>query len=67
MRVHELEERVGSITMNAMAYRGVWTSDTLYRAGECVTHQGTIWHCKEVTHERPPSDSWQLMVKNKHG
>ena len=65
-RVFELEERVDSVTVNAMSYRGVFRDEHApYRVGELVTHKGGLWHCWKATRDRPgTSDDWQLMSKN---
>jgi hypothetical protein len=68
-RIEKLESRVGEIRLRGMEYVGVWKeSDTPYRPAEICTDRGTLWYCREVTHDRPgTSGGWQLMVKNKNG
>jgi hypothetical protein len=67
-RIKELEEIVSGMRMRSMEYAGTWKEERApFREGQVVTHNGTIWYCKRFTLEKPPSDSWTLMVKNKHG
>lgn len=48
-----------------LQYRGVFREGTTYRAGECVTWAGSMWHADSETEEKPGEGktSWTLMVK----
>lgn len=52
-------------SLPTLQYRGVFQEGTQYRAGECVTWAGSVWHAKEATTEKPGDGetAWQLMVK----
>lgn len=48
----------------AMLYRGVW-ADGEYARGDCVTWDGSVWHCEKATETKPGNGSadWKLCVK----
>ena len=63
-----LETRVAELEARAtLDYKGVWNPQTEYRRGDCVTRDGSIWHCQrnDNTGMRPGSegDGWRLAVK----
>ncbi len=49
---------------SAVAYRGVWRPGG-YKAGDMVTHGGSMWHANRDTDESPAAGSgtWTLAVK----
>ena len=57
-RVHELEKRP------QLRHVGIWTEGKTYSTQNVVTHQGGLWLAKRKTKQRPPHDSWQLVVKS---
>ncbi|MBT2771318.1 hypothetical protein J7J47_03620 [Halomonas sp. ISL-60] len=67
-------ERTLSVTVNdqvktfeipAQIYQGVHIENEEYHKGDTVTHQGALWHCKQITTEKPgQSEHWQLAVKS---
>lgn len=63
----EIQGRVQEIVaaLPTMQYKGVFSEGTTYRAGECVTWAGSLWHANEATAERPGdgSKAWTLAVK----
>lgn len=62
-RIRELEKRI-NLQAKAIDYRGVWRDGMLTKAGDLVTHQGTLWHCDTPTESRPGTDeTWRMMVK----
>ena len=57
-RLDGLEER------GSLEYRGIFEDSTVYRKGDLVTRDGSLWIAKSPTHERPGASSdWQLCVK----
>lgn len=64
-RIEHLERRLADAESKALnCYRGVWTRDAEYRAGEFCTDRGSLWICKRPTTARPKDDdSWQLVAK----
>lgn len=54
----------------AMVYCGIWVNREYHR-GDCVTRDGSLWHCQvESTTEKPDGSSpdWKLAVKRgNHG
>ena len=62
------EERVkdiGRVTFPVELYRGVFVSGRTFDRGDCVTWDGSEWHCNETTSEKPGTGSkaWTLKVK----
>ena len=62
-RVAELEARP-----KALEYKGVWSPETTYQAGDVTTHQGSMWVAKIVSTgcrpgEATSADFWVLSVK----
>lgn len=57
-----------AITFPVMLYRGVHIPGRLYERGDCVTTQGSIFHCHADTTSSPGSVSgaaaWTLAVKH---
>jgi hypothetical protein len=70
-----VDESVGPTVEKAVAesiaalptlqYRGVFREGTAYKAGECVTWAGSMWHADSETEEKPGEGktAWTLMVK----
>jgi hypothetical protein len=61
-RIAELEQQ----QRKGMCYRGVWRAEAVYRKGEWVTRDGSMWHAQQDTTpgDRPgDTPSWQLVVK----
>jgi len=57
-RVAELEAQP------AFKYCGTWNANTQYVRGCFVTDHGGLWHCNEMTMERPgTSKHWTLACK----
>jgi hypothetical protein len=48
-------------------YRGVWKSEQLYKAGDTVTHRGSVWYANKDTSERPDEGSGDWILQVKHG
>lgn len=47
-----------------LQYKGVFQDGTEYRAGDCVTFGGSLFHCNESTGAKPEDGkSWTLAVK----
>jgi hypothetical protein len=48
-----------------LQYRGVFREGKEYRAGDCVTWAGAMWHADEKTQQKPGegATAWTLMVK----
>lgn len=46
-------------------YKGVFDRDAAYKAGDMVTHKGSVWHCNAATDGETPgaSEAWTLAVK----
>jgi len=65
-RRKKLETRIAAIEDRPiMRYRGTWSSDVQCNAGDFITHDGSIWYCRESTRDRPgTSDAFQLAVKH---
>jgi len=61
-RIAVLESRSSAA---AMIYRGIYSDQQRYTAGDTVTWSGSCWHCNETTTDRPGdgSKAWTLMVK----
>lgn len=67
-------ERTLTVTVNddvktfeipAQIYKGVHVENDEYSKGDTVTAQGALWHCKQLTTEKPgDSEHWQLAVKS---
>ncbi|WP_160051016.1 phage gp6-like head-tail connector protein [Raoultella sp. 18099] len=50
----------------AMVYRGVFKSGDEYLPGDTVTWAGSLWHCDEITQDKPGepgSKGWTLAAK----
>lgn len=70
-RLESLEERNAgapgsgaSPALPLMRYAGVWRAGHDYTPGECVTRDGTLWHCGIPTNSQPGAGSdWQMMHK----
>jgi len=60
-RIEQLESTLGEF-----GYRGTWREGIVYRAGNFVTHSGSLWHCNsEETTERPNTNTnfWTIAAK----
>ena len=58
-RIAELEQRKG------FNYRGLWSDHEQYGADDFATYNGSVWHCRETTRQRPGDGSaWTLAVKH---
>lgn len=56
---------VKTFEVPAQIYKGVHEEDGEYHKGDTVTAQGALWHCKQLTTEKPgDSEHWQLAVKS---
>jgi hypothetical protein len=51
--------------MPNMIFRGVFVGGKVYERGDCVSHDGSIWHCNAETTTRPGDGgpAWTLAVK----
>jgi hypothetical protein len=57
-RIEQLEQR------KTFFYRGTWSEHEQYDEDDFVTYQGSLWHCRETTRQRPGDGNvWQLAVK----
>ena len=68
-RRQALEARVEALEARGpgLKYRGVHDVTELYQPGDVVTHQGSMWVCREAVNGGPPGDgapAWQLAVKH---
>lgn len=58
---------VGVVTFPVPLYRGVWTREAPYVAGDVVTFGGSGWICRKDTTTQPETAAgagfWQLFVK----
>jgi len=68
--VHMLSDEIvrlkGEVSkQKAVIYRGVHTPGEVYDTGDMVTCGGSLWHCNEITEEKPGegSSAWTLAVK----
>lgn len=67
----EVEKRVAAAleALPILQYRGIYREGTEYRAGECVTWAGSLFHCNRPTTAKPTErsaqddDAWTLAVK----
>ncbi|MGE3875786.1 MAG: hypothetical protein AB7F74_22765 [Parvibaculaceae bacterium] len=60
----EISDRLKAIETKSFPYRGVYQASEIYRRGDFVTLQGSMWHCTRDTQNKPgASDDWQLAVK----
>ena len=58
-RIESLEQQ-----RSAMKYLGVWSEHQQYVPGNFCTDKGSVWHCNQMTRERPgDGQSWTLAVK----
>jgi len=60
----ERVKELGTFTIPAAIYRGVWIEKT-YDRGDCVTWAGSVWHCNAATASKPGEGgpAWTLQVK----
>lgn len=65
VRVKALEAHVAELEARpALKYVGTWSSERQCNEGELVTHDGSIFYCKQTTRDRPgTSSAFQLAVK----
>ncbi len=59
-RIKELEDRP------PIPYKGIWGSSEAYKAGELVTHDGSMWFARRESKGTRPGhdpDAWVLIVK----
>jgi hypothetical protein len=63
-RIAELEAKMEE-QRKSFRYCGVWEARTEFRAGNFVTHNGSLWHCNATTRNVPGRDpvSWTLCCK----
>lgn len=63
----EQVKSLGTFTIPALIYRGVWQAGRTYQPGEAATWGGSLWIAKEETSAKPDEHSasraWQLAVK----
>jgi hypothetical protein len=61
----DIHKRVDQVERSAseLRYLGVWQEGELYRPNNFISDHGSVWCCREVTKDRPPSESWTLAVK----
>lgn len=63
----EVQKRVVEAVsgLPTLQYRGVFKLGETYRAGDCATWGGSLWHANEATTEKPGegSKAWTLAVK----
>lgn len=63
----EVQKRVAEVVgaLPTMQYRDVFKQGQTYRAGECVTWAGSLWHANQETSDKPGNGSkaWTLAVK----
>lgn len=58
-RIEALERR-----QKGLRYCGVWKNDQRYEPDDVATHDGSMWHCRVPTREKPGhGGSWTLCVK----
>ena len=58
--------------MPGMLYRGIWKHGVEYERGDCVTRDGSVWHCNADKTTLQPGgqggNDWQLCAKRgNHG
>jgi hypothetical protein len=60
-------DELGALIANtkSMQYRGIFAAGTPYDEGDTVTHGGSLWHCNQLTKDRPGEGAaaWTLAVK----
>jgi hypothetical protein len=63
-----------ALTKDVMSYKRVWENGGVYKKGDAVTHDGSLWCCvADATRVRPglasiESRAWVLAVKHgRHG
>jgi len=56
---------LGTFTIPAVIYRGVWVEGKTYEPGDGVTWAGSEWHCQAPTTTKPgeSAKAWTLKVK----
>lgn len=60
-----VNDQVKTFEIPAQIYKGVHVENDEYHKGDTVTAQGALWHCKQLTTEKPgDSEHWQLAVKS---
>lgn len=53
-----------TLRLSTMIYRGVFKEGAEYGPGDTVTWGGSLWHCNEVTADKPElSKAWTLAAK----
>lgn len=59
----EVAESIAALP--TLQYKGVFREGTTYKAGECVTWAGAMWHANSETQQKPGEGetAWTLMVK----
>lgn len=62
-RLDELGALIAS--SKSMQYRGIFDAGTFYDVGDTVRQGGSLWHCNQLTKDRPGEGSaaWTLAVK----
>jgi hypothetical protein len=62
-----LVERIAALEQKpSLRYCGIYSEQEQYRPGDCVSRNGSIWHCNAPTFGTPPGDGnefWTLCVK----
>lgn len=62
--IKPLKARVAELEARQLKYSGTYRDSEVYRAGEMVSHAGSLWHCEATTASKPGTDStWKLCVK----
>jgi hypothetical protein len=61
----DLDKRIAELAAKpTMTYQGTWDVEKVYRVGDFVTNDGSLWHCeRECIGVRPPAETWVLAVK----
>lgn len=60
-----VDDLVKTFEVPAQIYKGIHEEGGEYSKGDTVTSQGALWHCKQLTDEKPgDSEHWQLAVKS---
>ncbi len=60
-------EIVYEFAMPTLIYRGIFRAGEVYKQGDCVTKDGSTWHCNVETTSTAPADDtkdWQMIVRS---
>ena len=61
----DLRKELAELKAVSMKYRGVWSAEKVYQAGDAVTDHGSIYHANDASVGVRPGNGgpWQQAVK----